>query len=129
MGYGDERFDRVTLVVEAARMAWEINGGRPEVRSGSEVGRLVGTPENPAIPSVLVLPEERRVECVLDPDSDVADAVDEVTMLVNGGWRVAALLPIQLLGAAHRAFRGLPMHLQGWWHADGNLRFTSPEVP
>ena len=110
-------------------MAWQINGGHPEVRSGSDVGRLVDRPANPAIPSVLVLPNEHRVECVLDPDSDVADAVDEVTLLVNGGWQVAALLPIQSLGAAHRAFRGLPMHLQGWWQADGILKFTSPEVP
>src|SRR5690348_7151711 len=93
--------DRVTPVIEAARMAWEINGERPEIRSGSDLGRLVGGPANPAIPSVLVLSDERRVECVLDPDSDVADAVDEVRTLVDGGWQVAALLPIQSLGAAH----------------------------
>jgi hypothetical protein len=121
--------DRVTPVIEAARMAWEINGERPEIRSGSDLGRLVGGPANPAIPSVLVLPDERRVECVLDPDSDVADAVDEVRTLVDGGWQVAALLPIQSLGAAHSAFRGLPMHLQGWWRAGGDLKFTAPEVP
>jgi hypothetical protein len=121
--------DRVTAVIEAARMAWEINGERPEIRSGRDLGRLVGTPANPAIPSVLVLPDERRVECVLDPDSDVADAVDEVRTLVNGSWQVAALLPIQSLGAAHSAFRGLPMHLHGWWRADGDLKFTAPEVP
>ncbi len=110
-------------------MAWEINGERPEVHSGGDLGRVVGTPANPAIPSVLVLPNERRVECVLDPDRDVADAVDDVTTLVNGGWRVAALLPISSLGAAHRAFRGLPVQLQGWWRTDGELKFTAPEVP
>lgn len=110
-------------------MAWEINGERPEVRSGTDLGRLVGTPANPAILSMLVLPNEGRVECVLDPESDVAEAVDEVTTLVNGGWQVAALLPIQSLGAAHSAFRGLTMQLQGWWRTDGDLKFTKPEVP
>jgi hypothetical protein len=119
----------VTPVIEAARLAWEINGEQPEVRSGGEFGRAVGITAGPAIPSVLVLPNQRRVECVLDPERAVAEAVEEVATLVNGGWRVAALLPIQSLGAAHQAFRGLPMQLQGWWRADGELKFTAPEVP
>jgi hypothetical protein len=49
---------------------------------------------------------------------------------VTQGWRVQALLPLAALGAAHEAFRGLDIFLQGWWTAQsGELRFTSPETP
>lgn len=121
--------DQTDSVVDAACRAWEVNGEHPQVRRWSEVGPLIGDAPCPAIRSVLVLAPSRRLECVLDPDKGLAEAVDEVASLVDRGWDVSALLPIASMGAAHEVFRGIRMALQGWWTAGDSLRFSSPEAP
>src|SRR4051794_36727960 len=63
---------------------------------------LPGLRDGPAYGgAAIVLPALRRVECVLDGSSDLADATKELVRLTEDGWSVWAVVPLHLLGVAH----------------------------
>jgi hypothetical protein len=117
-------------VVEAVCNSWRVHGEQSAVHAWSDMASVLGRGPDDAIKSVVVVPRVRRVECVLDPNTKIESAVDDVAALVAAGWAVSALLPVSAMGVAHEAFRGLTIELQGWWEsAPGEVRFTALETP
>jgi hypothetical protein len=117
-------------VAAAAQENWRGLGEASEVVDWSVIASALGIEPGEVIKTAVVLPQLRRIECVLDDEADMRHAGEQLRALLVRGWSVNALLPMHSLGAAHQALRGLRIHLQGWWTpADDRLRFTSPETP
>jgi hypothetical protein len=117
-------------VAAAAQENWRGLGETSQVLDWPVIASALGIEPGEVIKTAVVLPKLGRIECVLDDQADIRRASEQLHALLVRGWSVNALLPIYSLGAAHRALRGLGIHLQGWWKLeDERLRFTSPETP
>lgn len=72
----------------------------------------------------------QRLECVLPVENGPEKYRDLLVHATNTNRDVWVVVPIRLLGRSHEVMRGLPLHLQGWWEAEGGrICFTAPEVP
>jgi hypothetical protein len=72
--------------------------------------------------------ESGSIECVVG--EDLPAAAEAVRHLVAAGWEVSLLVPLALVGEAHRLLRGVPASLQPWWLGpDDDVCFGAPEVP
>jgi len=117
-------------VAAAAKESWRIAGRHADVVAWDSFVDALGLEHDDAVVTAVVLPRERMVECVVDADAALQDAMKNFAALASDGWQVNAILPTACMGEAHEAWRGLNIHLQGWWQAGGSrLRFTSPELP
>jgi len=117
-------------VAAAAQEYWRGLGETSQVFDWAVIASALGIEPGEVIKTAVVLPQLGRIECVLDDRTDMRRAGEQLSALLVRGWSVNALLPMQSLGAAHQALRGLRIHLQGWWAPDDQrLRFTSPETP
>ncbi len=68
------------------------------------------------------------VECVAD--DHLPAAARAVRHLAAAGWEVRLLVPLALVGEAHRLLRGAPASLQPFWLGpDDDVCFGAPEVP
>jgi len=68
------------------------------------------------------------VECIAD--GHLPAAARAVRHLAAAGWEVRLLVPLALVGEAHRLLRGVPVRLQPWWLGPGDdVCFGAPEVP
>lgn len=117
-------------VAAAAQENWRVLGEASQVIDWPVVASALGIEPGEVIKTAVVLPQLGRIECILDDQADMRHATVQLGALLVRGWSVNALLPMHSLGTAHRALRGLRIHLQGWWAPDDErLRFTSPETP
>lgn len=117
------------MVVATARERWAASGELSRVFPWtgwvSQMGRPGGKDSSVA---VVLLPRLQRIECVITDAEDMRLVFEELRVLVARGWKISVLVPIQILGAAHEAFSGLAIDLQGWWSHNGSeFRFSSPE--
>jgi hypothetical protein len=79
---------------------------------------------------LVVVPSLRRVECVVNDESDFAAVALGLSELASAGWVVWVLAPLRRLGDAHSAFRREAEHVQGWWvRSDRSVTFTAPQIP
>ena len=78
---------------------------------------------------LVVVPGEGRVECVIDEDSDLRDAIPRIDEISESGWAVWALLPLARLSFAHEVLESHVERIQGWWDRGETFTFTSPEIP
>lgn len=122
--------DGTDFAAGAARALWESAGEATELVRWSGVASQLGRPTSTeSITWAVVVPRLGRIECVMDPSKNLGEARSGLDNLLERGWAVSVLMPVRAMGAAHEAFRGLDIHLQGWWSGDGaKCRFTSPEV-
>lgn len=117
-------------VAAAAQESWRVAGEEASVVEWDAFVHALGLEADNAIAAAVVVPKEQLVECVVDATASLRDAMTNFSALVSEGWSVNALLPVASMGQAHQAWRGLNIHLQGFWSAEGRgLRFTSPELP
>jgi hypothetical protein len=77
----------------------------------------------------VVITEDRRIEVVLGGGDDPGPPTEDIETLAREGWQVVLVLPTAALGPAHRAFRGLPLLLQGWWRVGDDIHFGHHETP
>jgi hypothetical protein len=78
---------------------------------------------------LVVVPRAGRVECVIDGDFDLRDAVKRIDEISDSGWSVWALLPLARMTLAHEVFEAHVERIQGWWDRGDSITFTSPEIP
>ena len=78
---------------------------------------------------LVVVPGEGRVECVIDEEWDLRDAVARIDEISESGWEVWALLPLARLSMAHEVLETHVDRIQGWWDRGETFTFTSPEIP
>lgn len=77
----------------------------------------------------VILPDLRRIECVLDSTTDFSAASGYLAGYRAEGWDVWALVPLARLGEAHTAFGQVADCVQGWWQReDAAVSFTAPEI-
>lgn len=124
--------ESIDRVVTAVSERWQILGKSSQVFSWVTLAEKIGLedPEN-VVNCAVVVPELRRIECVVGGWDEMERAFREFEALIDRNWHVSTLVPIRAMGAAHVAFRGLSISLQGWWarNDDPAPHFSSPEVP
>lgn len=70
----------------------------------------------------------QKIECVVAPDPDWQDVQIGVGSLLQNGWTVTVLAPLNSLGSAHAGLGGTAASLQGWWsREDDQIHFTREE--
>ena len=78
--------------------------------------------------AAVVATDMGTVECVAD--GHLPAAARAVRNLAAAGWEVRLLVPLALVGEAHRLLRGAPANLQPFWLGpDDDVCFGAPEVP
>lgn len=77
---------------------------------------------------VSVIRTDSRLDWVLG-DADARPFVGAFRRLAGRGYANYALVPMELLGEAHRALRGAPVLLQGFWEDEDGVHFWRPEIP
>jgi hypothetical protein len=77
----------------------------------------------------VVAPSVRCVEVALDDGLDPDALIPPAWEIAGRGWTLVVLTPLERLGDAHTALRGVPCVLQGWWSADDAVAFSAHETP
>ncbi len=79
---------------------------------------------------LVIVPSLRRVECVVDANSDFEAVARQLAVMSGSGWSVWVLAPLTRLARARVAFGPAVDQLQGWWErSDRSVTFTAPQVP
>lgn len=77
---------------------------------------------------VSVIRADNRLDWVLG-DADARPFIEAFRRLAGQGFANHVLVPMELLGEAHRALRGTPVLLQGFWEDGDGVHFWRPEIP
>ncbi|NIA24881.1 MAG: hypothetical protein GWP04_04865 [Gammaproteobacteria bacterium] len=120
----DTKVDKAEIVVEACLDRYRMLGIEAEAISWDRI-----TLEDPSTNVTPVIKTERRLDWILTRDIPHRAHALVFERLVGEGWAVHALVPMELLGEAHRELRGTPIRLQGWWIGEGGVHFGRPEIP
>jgi hypothetical protein len=120
----DERVHATGIVLDACLDRYRRLGVAAEPLEWDRVDL-----HGPEVRTATVVRTERRLDWILTADTPLGDHVPLFERLVAEGWTVHALVPIETLGGAHRALRGCPIRLQGWWTDGGGVHFGRPEIP
>lgn len=115
-------------VAEAAVQAWKAAGEDVLVLPWAQLAKALSCDVEVTDADWVVVRNRRQVECVVEHEKalDRLRSVFEAFLL--HGWQPSAVVPLHTMGAAHDAFGGLPVHLQGWLERDDRPRFTAPEI-
>jgi hypothetical protein len=113
----------VATAAEWAALSYRVEGVDAQIKP---LGPATAPPEV----RLVVVPSLRRVECVVDDESDFSAVARELEELRQSGWGVWVLTPLRRLGDAHIAFRAEADYVQGWWvRPDRSVTFTAPQIP
>lgn len=135
-----DEVERETLA--ASLDAWRATGEDPAVTSwdelcpgfasriGSGVGSGVGTRVGSGVAAVTVIPNARRIECLVREPADFEELGDVLRVLVAAQWTACLITSLRTLSRAHEELRGAPVYLQGWWRdSESAVHFTADQVP
>ncbi|WP_143757224.1 hypothetical protein [Clavibacter michiganensis] len=118
-------------VAQSALSRWKSVGHSATVMSWGEMSESVGplACDNGAIIEAVVVPFPKVIEVVIAQEADWGLVLDEVTEVINLGWMVTVLAPLNEMGAAHEGLRGSSARLQGWWlRAGRDMNFGRMEI-
>ncbi|MGI9666409.1 MAG: hypothetical protein ACR2N2_04800 [Acidimicrobiia bacterium] len=93
------------------------------------LAELIDSPIEVGSTRVVMAPELRSVEVVLDTDTPLFSMAEVAWGLHADGHVVNVLVSLDRLGDAHHELRGTPCTLQGWWIADDAVHFAGYEIP
>jgi hypothetical protein len=81
------------------------------------------------VEAVTVIPELRRVECLVDSSVDYDALRRSLASLTGAEWTACVLTALGRMARAHEELRGTPVRLQGWWRdEDSAVHFTADQV-
>jgi hypothetical protein len=121
----------IDSVANSALSRWRTVGHSATVLSWEEMSESVCslTCVSGAIVEAVVVPSTRVIECVVAEETDWALVRSQVTEVINLGWMVTVLAPLNEMGAAHEGLRGSNARLQGWWQRAGHeMNFSRMEL-
>lgn len=121
----------INSVASSALSRWMTVGHSATVVSWDEMSESVGPFEcgSGAIVEAVVVPSTNVIECVVSEGTDWALVLSQVNEVINLGWTVTVLAPLNEMGAAHEGLRGSSARLQGWWQRAGHeMNFGRMEI-
>ena len=121
----------IDSVANSAVSRWRTVGYSATVLSWNEMSESVGLfrSGSGSIVEAVVVPSTKVIECVVSEETDWALVLSQVTEVINLGWTVTVLAPLNEMGAAHEGLRGSNARLQGWWQRAGHeMNFSRTEL-
>ncbi|MFF9564359.1 hypothetical protein ACF1AJ_13530 [Leifsonia sp. NPDC014704] len=121
---------QIASVAREACSRWRAVGEETEVIKWADLVGELGLTACGArnIPEAILVRRTNSVECLVEDHADWREVCVGVSALVERGWDVTVLAPIEALGVAHVGLRGTAARIQGWWSREKLVRFSPVEL-